>query len=186
MAKLYIANCTKQTQIISFRFNDNTPGSPQRFTPAKQTPPIPRGRQIPVGGDMNLPQIEDIVDQLSKFGLHGEKDIARLPGRIVPYIFNIDQPVKAESIRRVVAHNSGVMLDQGRQRREASAVAANDALNVQAATEGIVANTFEASVEQLEVSDMDEKSIDEGYRVTKNLTEVPDKTRAAKGRKNAA
>jgi hypothetical protein len=187
MAKLYIANTLKQTQIIFYRMDIDPDGGPnalRRFQPAKQSPAIPKGRQIVLGGDLELHQIDNIVTQLSRVGLVAEKDVGRLSGS-VPYIFNIDQPVRAESIRQVLAHNAGVLIGQGKTRREAAAIAARASLESQAQEARIEPQLYEASIEQEEVSENDEKSIDEGYRVAKTVSDVPE-ARRSRGRPRKA
>ena len=103
--RLYIANPTRQTQVVCYRLDYNKRGEPEelrRFQPARQQD-IPPGRQIPLGGDFHKSQIEDIVDQLSAYGLKGVVDVqnGRLGQRVVPYVYNIDQYVKYLNVEYV-------------------------------------------------------------------------------------
>ena len=184
MSKLYIANTLKQAQIVFYRMEFDSDGGPnamRRFQPAKQSPTIPKGRQIVLGGDLALPQIENIVAQLTRVGLVAEKDINRLAG-LVPYLYNIDQPVRAESIRRVLDHNSGVLVGQGRVRREAAAIAASASLESEAQQAQISPTLYEASIETEEPGENDVGTVDEGYRVEKSITSIPEAKRPSPGK----
>lgn len=175
--KLYIANPTRQTQVICYRLDFNKNGERMeadrtRFQPAKQQD-IPPGRQIQLGGDFHIHQIEDIVEQLKPFGIVGVVDVPRLGRQVVPYIFNIDVPVPAEAIRKVQNSNSAILIEDGKTRRAKAAVASNEI--VQQTVEhnfrenGIDQKPSEKTTigfEQLEQSEAGEKTIAEGYKVS--------------------
>ena len=176
MPKLYIANTLKQQQIIFYRMDFDADGGPnalRRFQPAKQSPVIPKGRQ--------MVQIDNIVAQLERVGLTAEKDIGRLSG-MVPYIWNIDQPVKADSIRAVLAHNAGVLMGQGRVRREAAAIAARASLENAAQSDQISPSMYEASIETEDPGETDVGTVDEGYRVVNKVEDAPEPRRPTRGR----
>lgn len=161
MTKLYIANCTKQNQRVMFRMDFDNNGGPvdnPRFRQAKHQD-VFMGRQVVLGGDLHMVQIQSIVDQLSVFGLQGEKDIKRLPPIIVPYIFNIDKPVSAESIDFVLKHNEGVLRTGGQARLQESAIAASQVLPDAA--------QFEVSVEQDKRSELNEPLVEAGFRLNR-------------------
>jgi hypothetical protein len=185
MSRLYIANVSRQTQIVCYRLDYAKDGSlkdtNRRFEPAKQQD-IPSGKQVQIGGDFHITQIEDIVSQLGKYGLISVKDVAHLRsrGKPVPYIFNVDQPVSADIMRRVVNYNQGVQIEEGRERRQKAAVATNELVQNtvanQFAENGIQADPStdtEFTIEQLEQSEAGEKRIEEGYRVSENAPMKP-------------
>ena len=191
MPKLYVANTLKQQQIIFYRMDFDADGGPnalRRFQPAKQSPVIPKGRQIVLGGELEMVQIDNIVTQLERVGLTAEKDIGHLSG-MVPYVWNIDQPVKADSIRTVLAHNAGVLMGQGRVRREAAAIAARASLENAAQSDQISPSMYEASIETEDPGETDVGTVDEGYRVVDDPAEAqrqqPPATRS-KPRRGAA
>lgn len=188
MPFLYIANATKQRQIISYRLDIKSDGSEndlRRFNPAKQTPIIPAGRQVAIENrDLHMLQITSIVEQLTPYGMIEQADIGRLPRSTVPYIFNVGSPVQAEAIRTVDAHNTGVLRNDGQQRREAAAIAAQGALQSEASTINIPNATFEATIEQEDAPENDEKRVEEGYRIVDKESQVPDHQR--NGRKRRA
>ena len=184
MPKLYVANTLKQQQIIFYRMDFDADGGPntlRRFQPAKQSPVLPKGRQIVLGGELEMVQIDNIVAQLERVGLTAEKDIGRLSG-MVPYIWNIDQPVKADSIRAVLAHNAGVLIGQGRVRREAAAIAARASLENAAQSDQISPSMYEASIETEDPGEADVGTVDEGYRVVNKVEDAPEPRRPTRGR----
>jgi hypothetical protein len=179
MSKLYIANTLKQSQIVFYRMEFDSDGGPnamRRFQPAKQSPVIPKGRQIVLGGDLHLQQIENIVTQLTRVGLVAEKDVGRLTG-MVPYVFNVDRPVREETIRAVMAHNAGVLVGQGRARREAAAIAARASLEAEAQQAQIAPTAYEASIETEDPGEVDVGTVEEGYRVVSKVDDAPEPTR---------
>lgn len=177
MAKLYVANCSRQYQEVHYRLDYNEAGRQDqnsRFQPAKRMT-IPPGRQVVLGGDMHIKQIEDVIDQLSKYGMVGVVDVPRLK-TVAPLVFNIELAVPAEIIRKVQQINAGVMIEQGKVRRQKAAIAVDDivqrTVNNQFAEANVPADTsrdtVETSVEQLEQSEAGEKTIAEGFRVDPN------------------
>lgn len=173
MPKLYVANCTKQNQIVYFRldFNDDKTRN-TRFQPAKQQQIRP-GRQVPLGGEfVHMMQVEDIVKQLTRHGAAFVADVPRLK-RIAPYLMNIDKPVPEEAIRMVNDINSKTLVAQGRIRRQRAAVVANEAVTHavanMAAEEGVEDDVAPAptdvTFEQLDQSEAGESRIEEGVHV---------------------
>jgi hypothetical protein len=196
MARLYIANTTRQEQVVCYRLDFNNDGSPieaerSRFQPARQQN-IPPGRQIPIGGDFHINQITDIVDQLKRYGLIGEMNVDQVISsgerKVVPYIFQIDRTVSAKSIKTIMDHNAAILIDDGQQRRAKAAVASSDlvqnAVASQFAEIGIdqaPTDKFEVGFEQLEQSEAGEKTIAEGYRMDRKAPAPP--VKASKGRR---
>lgn len=176
--KLYIANVSTQIQVINYRpeyLHDGSRDS-RLLIPFKTTPPIPSGSQMAVGGDMSdMAMVESIVAQLTTFGMVAAKDIGRLPThqRIV-YVFNVDKPVAADAIRTAHDHNRGVKIEDGRLRRQRSAIAASDTV---ARVVGEQAEplpplkAFDISVEQEEQSPNGESRVEEGYKVAVGATD---------------
>lgn len=185
MARLFVANCTAHNQIVTYRVDFVPEG--QAVSVARRAPraqPIPSGRQVALGGDLNIGQIKEIVEQLNIFGMIGVVDLKgkQLP-RFVPYLFDIDKAIPVALIKRVVAHNKGNQIVDGKARRTKAALAANDTLinklaevNVEVA-DG--ASPFTVGYEQLDVSENDEKPIGEGYQVVP--TAGPQKGRGKRG-----
>jgi hypothetical protein len=133
MAKLYVANTTNQRQIVMYRLDFNSQGEADpndRFRAARSAV-IEPGRQIVLGGDLHIRQIESIIDQLSRVGGLGINEVARPPGETtVAYLLSTEKPVSEHHIRSILAHNQGFLRAQGAERRAAAAVAANAAVEM--------------------------------------------------------
>ena len=191
MSRLYLANCTRQNHVVCYRLDYDNGGNlkdiNRRFEPAKQQD-IPAGRQVQIGSDFHIRQIEDIVDQLSTYGLIGVVDVGRhkandlknLRSGVVPYIFNIDKVVPADAIRTVMAYNANILIDDGRLRRQRAAVASNEMVQTAVAHQfldkGIDATpskTLDVSFEQEEQTEAGEKTISEGYKVSPDAPRSP-------------
>ncbi len=175
MTALYIANPTKQTQIVCYRLDYNKRGEEEqmrRFQPAKQQE-IPPGRQALLGSkDFHMSQVEDIVQQLEPYGMIAAKEVGRLPHKKINYVFNVGQPVPSDIMRQVTAHNAGVQIEEGRARRAAAAVASNElvqqTVQSQFLQQGIPAEPADSTTvafEQMEQSEAGEKTIAEGFEV---------------------
>lgn len=177
MSRLYIANVTRQEQIVCYRLDFTKEGELQQntqFRPHRQQN-IPAGRQVQIGSDWHSKQIADIVDQLAKFGLIGVVDIPRIDGTCFhPYIYNIDKPVSVDAMRAVRDHNSAVKNREGTKRRKEAAVATNaivqDTVAQQFAEKGIDASpstSTDVVFEQqpAEGEEIEGKPISEGFRV---------------------
>lgn len=165
MSRLFIANVTRQNQVVYYRLDFNPDGTPnlnRHFQPAKRSPAIAPGRQIPIGGDLHVTQITSIVDQLNRFGMAGANETGRLNG-FTPYLFNIDQPVPVNAIRAAVRHNDGIRIKEGNVRRENAAVAAAS-----------VAKTEDFTVEiEQEPGESEGPTLEQGFHVVKDANEVP-------------
>lgn len=170
MARLYIANVTRQKMIVCYRLDaGQTNGN---FTPPKQQL-IESGRQSTVGGELNKPQLDLIIDQLTVFGMVGEVDIPNNLQGVHPLVFNIDRPVSERAMKAIMAHNLQVKVKEGKTRRERAAIGANEALNLAAQNVDLPPpGEFDTEIEQMEQSS-DEKRIEVGFHVKRDLSEVP-------------
>lgn len=181
MALLYIANCSFQRQTITYSITVDKNGdySERLARQGFRQETIERGKQVPVGGDLSMPQIQEIIDHLTPYGLVAEMDIPNSLSGVHSLAFNIDQPIKRNSLEQLHAHNTGVRTGVGTKRREAAAVAANQvlALTVQDAPK-----VFDIEFEQEEVSELGEKSITQGFHVVNNLKDAD----TARSREKAA
>lgn len=187
MAKLYVANCTRQNFQCAYRLEYMPNGDlkpTQNVMPTFQL--IPAGRQVPLGGDVSLEQIESLIRQLEPFGSKAEVETKRLKDGRVPLVWN-HQPVTPETIRFVDAHNHSLLTVEGRERRLQAAIVADEALNNQM---GSVTPLFEVEVETEEVSVGDEtlKTLEEGIRISRPERggAPPTETRGRGGRRKAA
>lgn len=198
MSKLYIANVTKQIQVVCYRLDYGKNGElldeVRRFRPANQQD-IPPGRQVQIGSDFHMNQITDIVDQLGRYGLISVEDVknGRFGRKVAPYVFNIDMPVPADVLRRVKSQNDVLQIEDGKLRRQRAAVATSDLVQNtvahQFAEAGIDADPSERqsiAFEQEEQTEAGEKTIAEGYRVDKNAPQAPSPRPPKRSQRRAA
>lgn len=133
MARLYVANVTRQNRIVFYRLDFNLPGVPSvsyggRYAPPKQQT-IASGRQVAIGGDLNEDALKELMRQLDLAGAVGTTDVPTLHRRQRPnFIYNIDRPVPSKIMERVYQHNRGVLSAEGHQRRVNAAMAAQEGL----------------------------------------------------------
>lgn len=185
--RLYVANLTLHRQDIHYRldFVDDKGPSRRGAAPPPRKQSIEKGRQVCIGGDLHISQVEDIVSQLSRYGMIGEADLPQLRGkRYVPYVYNLDKHVSVAAMRAVAAHNKGVKLDEGADRREKAALAANEALVSKIMDEE--PPKFEVEFEQLDVSELDESRIEAGFRIDHSAKPKPGPKAGRGARKQAA
>jgi hypothetical protein len=191
MAKLYISNVSRQEQIVCYRLDYGKDGelkdTNRRFEPAKQQP-IPPGRQVMIGGDMHMRQIEDIVEQLKPYGLIGALDAPR-QHRVATLVFNIVNPVPTKVMESVRDTNAELQTAEGIERRKKAAVATNEMVQSAVASQflekGIPDEPADKTIitfEQQEQSDAGEKTIAEGYRVEAGAA-APPKNKGGRPRK---
>ena len=189
MVMLYVANCTKQYQEVHFRLDFNDSNHPNQNSPAKKQT-IPPGRQVALGGDLaHVSQADEIIKQLTAYGLVPASEIARLKAK-APYIYSRDTPVKPDQIRHVQNLNAGILMREGRLLREKAAIVVNetvaDTVARQFAENGIdkeATQDVEVEFEQQDQSEAGEKRIEEGYRI--DATSKPNQpTKAGRRRRN--
>lgn len=141
---MYVVNPTSQNQTILYRLDFNKDGvrlEGSRFSGAKRQD-VPKGKQVQFGSDMHLTQINDIIDQLSHYGMISEVEAVKGTFQVtgpVMQIYNIDKPVSQEAVDIIVAHNMGNLLEAGRIRRKVAAVSTGNILGT---------NDFQISIEQ--------------------------------------
>lgn len=116
MPKMYVANCTQQNQIFSYRVK----GSP---SPRQQE--IPIGGQIQLSGELSVEDIEYVVQQYGKYGFAAVNEIDRTRP-FVGICFSLDKPISRDRIRQLLAHNEGVLVKLGKKIREEAAVALHE------------------------------------------------------------
>jgi hypothetical protein len=179
--QIFIANVSFQRQTIAYNITLDKKGeyNERLARQAFRSETIERGQQIPVGGDLGMEQIQEIIDHLTPYGLAAEKDIPNNLEGVHNLVFNIGQPTSRAKLEALHAHNTGVRTGMGAKRREAAAIAANKVLSLAVQEEPKV---FDIEFEQEAVSELGEKSITEGFHVVNN---VKDATEARKREKAA-
>lgn len=131
--RLYVVNCTGQNRAVNYRL-DYTVDDLGRRTSEKLVPYrtqlVPARQQMPFGGDWHPLQIQDIVEQLEK--THGAVNAinvrtAKRMG-VVKMIWQEDKPVSRPICEDVMAHNMGLLSEQGATRRRQLALVADQQL----------------------------------------------------------
>jgi hypothetical protein len=111
--KLFIANCKSQREAFSYRVGENGQLISQD---------IPAGGQIQIYRDADEATLRAIVEQHRKYGLIAVADIDRTK----PFInlcYQFDKSITQNQIKYGIEHNSEVLAEVGRERRDQSAVA---------------------------------------------------------------
>jgi hypothetical protein len=127
MAKLYIANCTKQVQEFHY-------WAPEVPRPMRQM--IPIGEQILVYKDAPLEDLEKIVEQHRSYGLVEASEAAKQKG-FVGLVYSFDKPIKGEGIIETIEHNDVVLDEQSQEYRTEAAVALNNSVANALAESGV-------------------------------------------------
>jgi len=173
MPALYIANPTRQMQRAYYRLEFTHNGD--RIADTRSLKPafhdIPSGGQVRVANrDLPMEAVEDIVRQLSEYGMLAVLDVEResLPFRqTVHYVFNVDKAVPAKIIERVFEHNQGTQYEAGKLLRQKAAVASAE---IVAQATGDVQRSFAVEIEQEGENQFDTPPVAEGYRVDTQAT----------------
>jgi hypothetical protein len=152
--KLIIANCSQQVVDFIYRLPEANSNRTQR---------IEIGGQTQIAGDLNGQDVDAIISQHRKYGLVSVDEIDRTK----PFIglcYAIDKKISVEKVRRALEHNSEVLVQRGKDIRQESAVAVNNALEESA-----------PNLKALELSVIEEPNkngtptqISEGVRVTRH------------------
>lgn len=187
MARLYIANCTNQIKRLSYRLDftvDDHGNRTSRELAPHKFQEIPAGQQRAIGGDLHISQIEEIIRQLSRYGLVAEVEAAKARSRgPTPMVFNLDRAVSRKAAQDAHDHNLGLLTAEGAERRRLAAVASDRLLadTVQQQTGQAEVNEpkkFEMEFEQVEGSeDYPKANLQDGLRVVHNLAKPPPKPR---------
>jgi hypothetical protein len=113
MTKLFVANCSAQ----SFAFSYRIIGTGQLLTQH-----IPAGGQLEIYRDTDRATLENIVEQHAQYGLIPVANIDRTKP-FISLCYQFDKPITQNHIKYGIEHNTDVLVEVGRERRDQSAVA---------------------------------------------------------------
>ena len=113
--KLYIANCTKQVQVFSYRIIEKN---------GVRTQTIPMGGQIALADDLTSNEVDDIIEQHAKYGLIDAAMVDRTK-EFIGLCYSIDKIVPMTRLRSSLEHNDGVLVERGKQLQTEAALAVN-------------------------------------------------------------
>ena len=161
--KLYIANCSQQSQVINYRIIE---------FPRAMTQPCDIGQQIMVGSrDLSLPQIEGVIRDMRIYGLMTVEEVSALrnTSQTIPFVASVDKPVTTDTIQKVMLHNRGVLRLRGKKLREEAAIATS--MKMSEMTPG-AAQTLEMSIQEEKTGSLahDDEIISEGVRISTDPT----------------
>lgn len=161
MPTLYLANCTDFQRSIRYRPDFNNPAAGARMQE------IPPGRQALVyQRNAPLPAVEEIVKQLSRYGMLGTVELNRMPNRVVPMIFSIDKTISADQIRRVREHNRGVKTVEGTDIRKRAAIGAKSFVDTAAMNTNVAQGEFEIGLRTTKTFEDNQETVDEAISVS--------------------
>lgn len=170
MAKLYIANCTKQTQDFIYRVLEDSGLRRQR---------IEVGTQIALSGDLSTKDIEYIVEQHARYGMVPDTEV-KSTKPFVGTCYAIDRPVKLDYLRLALSHNDVVLTERGQTIRKEAAVAINN--QIESSTGQPLKNL---EVEVSEDTKNKESEFNETVQVTRGATGKPTVPRRSRSRQRA-
>ena len=104
---LYVANCTQQNNTFMYKL-------PEVAQVRQQS--IVIGGQIKIG-NLNQDQLDAVIEQHGKYGMRRVSELDRVKNTFVPLICS-DKPIPAQTIQRMVLHNSGVISFNGAETRK--------------------------------------------------------------------
>ncbi|HUZ33887.1 MAG TPA: hypothetical protein VMV19_17535 [Xanthobacteraceae bacterium] len=114
---LYIGNATKQRLQFEFRLPDKS----------RVSRDIQTGTQTGFR-DLKDAEIDAIIAQHRRYGMVSVEQVKDAKGK-VDYIYSIGRPIKTEVLVMLSARNDGVLIVRGRETRKRLAIAINENLN---------------------------------------------------------
>jgi hypothetical protein len=163
MPRMYIANGTSQRQRICYRLPETAKLIYQDIDP---------GKQVSVGGNnrmLNEIELGEVIKQLTPYGLLNVTEFKGSRG-VVPYLYNLDNPVTGAIFNRLLDHNTGVLVVTGAELRKTAAIAVNQVVDAAVAASNRAATNKDDYVEpankiSVEIDEDDSSSTIEGERI---------------------
>ena len=181
--RIYIANPTQQIINLAYRTVE---------TAGVRFQPIGIGLQVVLSGDINQVEADYVINQLSPYGLIKADEVKNKRG-VISLIYSVDKPVNVGILEYAMRRNKLTLIERGQELRKNAAVAANNAIEAELAsnqpTQGTTLEKLEFTVEEEEVKgaqpDEDVGLINEALRVTRSdIPDAPQPVRAARKRKS--
>lgn len=168
--QLFIANTTHQYVDFIYRIPEGPKLIIQRIAPGNQV------RISARRGDLNQNDIDAIFDQHRKYGLIRSDEVRRGDHYLHPLVAGVDKPVPVARIIEQLRLNREVLIEQGKQTRQAAAVALNDQIENNIAMNGgpDVLRQVEISVEEMSPTRVFDRNGREGDNgIARELDAVP-------------
>ena len=116
MAKMYVANLTRQAQDFIYRLPETRKSTFQQ---------IPVGGQVLLSGDLTTKDIEAVIQQHAPYGMVPAAEVAKRR-EFNGLCFALDRPVPIEALRRGLEANRAVLDARGVELRRQAAIAVNN------------------------------------------------------------
>jgi hypothetical protein len=139
MAKLFVANCTRQRHEFIFR-------APEQKNP--QVKVIEIGGQSQIWNDSPIDQLRNIVEQHEMYGLIPVSEIDRTR-RFVGYCYSFDKPIDVDKIMYTVENNDVVLTADALESRKQSAQIINQSLSQVAAEAGNGLKNLDVEIKEI-------------------------------------
>ena len=156
--KLFIGNATKQNHDFCYWIPNAKSARTQR---------VPIGGQIAISGDLSQTDIDAIIQQHAPYGLAASSEADHVR-EFVGLCYSVDRPIRAETLEKLMHHNTRVLVEKGKVIRREASVAGNDQL-ANNLTESGRPETLRQMEASLVEENHDDRSPDpviaEGYRV---------------------
>ena len=171
--KLFIGNATRQ--VIDFHYRV-AQGAPIRVQP------IPPGTQIQISGDLTPAQVDFIVRSQAKYGVVAADAIDQ--ARVFHgTCYSIGKPITGMRLIWLMDHNLGQLVKLGREIREMTAVAQNNAMET-----ALIENGRSERLTQFDLTIQQENQdgnnavpqLSEGFRVIRNDNPPPPRKTGAR------
>jgi len=127
MARLYVANATKQNQEFHFWAPDNRRPLIQTILP---------GQQVQVWNEAPRDQLEQIVRQHEIYGIKPASELDR-NREYVGMVYQFDKPIVSDRIEQALTQNDQALQKQALERRKESAAALDEAMTRDSAEAGV-------------------------------------------------
>lgn len=139
MAKLYIANCTRQRHEFIYR-------APEQKNPVTQV--IDIGQQIMVWKDAPKDELNNIVEQHEHYGLINVANIDRSKF-FVGMCYQFDKPIDVNKIMYTVENNDTVLEERALKARKQAATVISHSLNQVAQDAGNALGNVDVEIKEL-------------------------------------
>lgn len=183
--RIYVLNATGQNTVFNYRFDflvddegRKLNGTPKPF----RTITIPARTQMPLGGDWNPVQAQEIIEQLERAAVGGVHvsniRTAKATGQ-VRLVWSQDKVIPRAICDDVFNHNVDYLSAEGERRRKQMAI--SNSATADAAI-GERSTSFAIEVETVDASeDSVTPRLDAGYRVSKQPAAATPKPRKRRG-----
>lgn len=171
MSSFFLANSSRHDQGFNYRLPEN---------PKAILANIRIGQQQCLGRNLSQFDVDALVEQIETYGGVRVGSYDNSIGRVITFLYDVDKEVPRKEIERVMRHNSGQLVLQGKKAREEAAIATSAAMENM--TPGLI-NEVEMTVQEETAAAPGEKQVAEGVIVRDEERRSRNDSSAAKRRK---